>query len=64
MIYQVRETLTEDILKKVNAPPKVWTLLVDLNCSLMLDRFQPAYPVLDPSELPQFDAFLLGIPTR
>jgi NAD(P)H dehydrogenase (quinone) len=25
---------------------------------------KPAYPILTPEELPQFDAFLFGIPTR
>ncbi|KZV65762.1 benzoquinone reductase [Peniophora sp. CONT] len=45
-IYQVAETLSEDILKLMHAPAK------------------PAYPVLEPNDLAQFDAFLLGIPTR
>lgn len=25
---------------------------------------KPAYPILEPTDLPQFDAFILGIPTR
>ncbi|KAI0826991.1 flavoprotein-like protein [Trametes gibbosa] len=45
-IYQIAETLPEDILQKMHAPPK------------------PAYPILAPTDLPQFDAFILGIPTR
>lgn len=45
-IYQIAETLPEDILKKLYAAPK------------------PAYPILAPADLAQFDAFLFGIPTR
>ena len=45
-IYQIAETLPEDILAKLHAPPK------------------PNYPVLEPGDLAQFDAFLFGIPTR
>ncbi|KAH8099878.1 flavoprotein-like protein [Cristinia sonorae] len=45
-IYQIAETLPQEVLTKMGAPPK------------------PAYPVLSPEELPQFDAFLFGIPTR
>ncbi|KAK7034626.1 flavodoxin-like fold protein [Paramarasmius palmivorus] len=45
-IYQVPETLPEDILAKMHAPPK------------------PSYPVISAADLPQFDAFLFGIPTR
>ncbi|OSX63375.1 hypothetical protein POSPLADRAFT_1039514, partial [Postia placenta MAD-698-R-SB12] len=45
-IYQIAETLSEDILKLMHAPAK------------------PAYPILAPADLPQFDAFLFGIPTR
>ncbi|KAI0349775.1 flavoprotein WrbA [Trametes cingulata] len=45
-IYQIAETLPEDILQKLHAPPK------------------PAYPVIAPTDLPQFDAFIFGIPTR
>ncbi|KAL2684887.1 Minor allergen Alt a 7 [[Neocosmospora] mangrovei] len=47
-LYQIPETLPEDVLAKMHAPPK------------------PAdVPVLeDPSKLEEYDAFLLGIPTR
>jgi NAD(P)H dehydrogenase (quinone) len=45
-IYQVAETLPQEVLTKMHAPPK------------------PAYPVLEPSGLAQFDAFIIGIPTR
>ncbi|RDX46640.1 flavo protein WrbA [Lentinus brumalis] len=45
-IYQIAETLPEEILAKLHAPPK------------------PAYHVLAPADLAQFDAFILGIPTR
>ena len=47
-LYQVAETLTEDVLAKMHAPPKPTDV-----------------PVLeDPGVLEQYDAFLLGIPTR
>ncbi|KAI0347371.1 1,4-benzoquinone reductase [Trametopsis cervina] len=45
-IYQIPETLSEDVLKALHAPAK------------------PDYPIITPEELPQFDAFLFGIPTR
>ncbi|KAH9835128.1 flavoprotein-like protein [Rhodofomes roseus] len=45
-IYQVAETLPQDILDLLHAPAK------------------PAYPVLQPADLPQFDAFIFGVPTR
>ncbi|EJC98015.1 NADH-quinone oxidoreductase, partial [Fomitiporia mediterranea MF3/22] len=45
-ILQIPETLSEDILKLLKAPPK------------------PSYPVLAPDDLRNYDAFLLGIPTR
>lgn len=47
-ILQIRipETLSEDILTKMHAPPK------------------PDYPIITPQELPGFDAYLFGIPTR
>ncbi|KAI0786511.1 1,4-benzoquinone reductase [Abortiporus biennis] len=45
-IYQIAETLSQDILDRIHAPPK------------------PAYPILNPEELPKFDAFMMGIPTR
>ncbi|KAI5122437.1 hypothetical protein M0805_008750 [Coniferiporia weirii] len=40
------ETLDEDTLKKMHAPPK------------------PGYPIFEPKELKNYDAFLFGIPTR
>ncbi|EEB95358.1 hypothetical protein MPER_05683 [Moniliophthora perniciosa FA553] len=45
-IYQIPETLPEDILSKMHAPPK------------------PNYPIISTAELPNFDAFIFGIPTR
>ncbi|PCH44998.1 benzoquinone reductase [Wolfiporia cocos MD-104 SS10] len=45
-IYQVSETLPEDVLGKLHAPPK------------------PAYPIIAPTDLPKFDGFLFGVPTR
>lgn len=46
-IFQIPETLPQDVLTKLYAGPK------------------SDYPVLsDPSVLEQYDAFLLGIPTR
>lgn len=45
-IYQVPETLNDEVLAKLHAPPK------------------KDYPVIQTSDLPQFDAFLFGIPTR
>jgi len=45
-IYQIAETLSDEILGKMHAPPK------------------PNYPILAPADLVNFDAFLLGIPTR
>ncbi|KAI9057980.1 benzoquinone reductase [Trametes sanguinea] len=45
-IYQIAETLPQDILDKLHAPPK------------------PAYPVIAPTDLPNFDGFIFGIPTR
>ncbi|QRV91371.1 NAD(P)H:quinone oxidoreductase, type IV [Ceratobasidium sp. AG-Ba] len=45
-IYQIAETLPEEVLAKMHAPPK------------------PAYPVIQPAELVNYDAFLFGIPTR
>ncbi|KAI9866549.1 MAG: Minor allergen Alt a 7 [Trichoglossum hirsutum] len=44
--YQVAETLSEEILGKMYAPPK------------------PDIPIITPSKLAEYDAFLLGIPTR
>jgi len=45
-IYQIPETLPQEVLTKMHAPPK------------------PDYPVITAAELPAFDAFLFGIPTR
>ncbi|KZV63108.1 benzoquinone reductase [Peniophora sp. CONT] len=45
-IYQIAETLPEETLKLLHAPPK------------------GEYPILAPNDLAQFDAFLIGIPTR
>ncbi|KAG8216618.1 putative NADH-quinone oxidoreductase [Butyriboletus roseoflavus] len=45
-IYQIAETLSEDILAKMHAPPK------------------PDYPILNPLDLKDFNAYLFGIPTR
>lgn len=47
-IYQVPETLPDDVLAKMHAPPKDGNIPV-------LD---------DPKTLEQYDGFLLGIPTR
>ncbi|KAI0064004.1 NADH-quinone oxidoreductase [Artomyces pyxidatus] len=45
-IFQIAETLPQEVLTKMYAPAK------------------PDYPLITPEELPQFDAFLFGIPTR
>ncbi|GJE84437.1 1,4-benzoquinone reductase [Phanerochaete sordida] len=45
-IYQIAETLPEEVLAKMHAPAK------------------PNYPVMAPSDLPNYDAFLFGVPTR
>ncbi|KAG1889673.1 flavoprotein-like protein [Suillus fuscotomentosus] len=45
-IYQIAETLPEEVLVKMHAAPK------------------PSYPILAPSELASFDAFIFGVPTR
>ncbi|PSR73376.1 hypothetical protein PHLCEN_2v10668 [Hermanssonia centrifuga] len=45
-VYQISETLPQDVLDKMHAPPK------------------PAYPILSPADLANFDAFIMGIPTR
>ncbi|KAG2339074.1 1,4-benzoquinone reductase [Suillus weaverae] len=45
-IYQIGETLPEEVLAKMHAPAK------------------PAYPIITPSELADFDAFIFGVPTR
>lgn len=45
-IYQVAETLPQEVLTKMYAPPK------------------PDYPIITPDTLLNYDAFILGIPTR
>ncbi|KAF5364617.1 hypothetical protein D9758_005631 [Tetrapyrgos nigripes] len=45
-IYQIPETLPQEVLTAMHAPPK------------------PNYPIISAEQLPQFDAFLFGIPTR
>jgi len=45
-IYQIAETLPQEILTKMHAPAK------------------PDYPILAPNDIAQFDAFILGVPTR
>lgn len=46
-VYQLPETLSEDVLSKMGAPPKSDDTILE-----------------DPATLEQYDAFLLGIPTR
>ncbi|KAJ7055952.1 flavoprotein-like protein [Mycena amicta] len=45
-IYQIPETLPQEVLTKMHAPAK------------------PDYPIIDPTTLATFDAFIMGIPTR
>ncbi|KAJ3479045.1 hypothetical protein NLI96_g9337 [Meripilus lineatus] len=45
-IYQIQETLSQDILDLMHAPKK------------------PDYPILPVNDLANFDAFVMGIPTR
>ncbi|KAF7794007.1 hypothetical protein EIP86_005134 [Pleurotus ostreatoroseus] len=45
-IYQVAETLPQNVLTLMHAPPK------------------GEYPVIDVTQLPEFDGFILGFPTR
>ncbi|KAN0086187.1 benzoquinone reductase [Tylopilus felleus] len=45
-IYQIKETLSDEVLAKMHAPPK------------------RDYPIITPAELPSFDAYIFGIPTR
>lgn len=45
-IYQIAETLPDEVLAKMHAPAK------------------PSYPIITPSELANFDAFIFGVPTR
>jgi len=47
-VYQIPETLTEEVLTKMHAPPK------DASVPLLTD----------PAQLEAYDGFLLGIPTR
>ncbi|KAL2180538.1 flavoprotein-like protein [Thermothelomyces heterothallicus CBS 202.75] len=47
-VYQVPETLSQDVLEKMHAPPKAADIPV----------------LEDPSILEQYDGFLFGIPTR
>lgn len=47
-LFQVAETLSDDVLAKMHAPPKPTDVEV----------------LSDPAQLEQFDAFLFGIPTR
>jgi NAD(P)H dehydrogenase (quinone) len=44
--YRIPETLPQEILTKMHAPPK------------------PDYPIVTPQDLINYDAFLLGVPTR
>jgi NAD(P)H dehydrogenase (quinone) len=46
-IYQVKETLPEEVLTKMHAPAKAADI-----------------PVIDAAKLAEYDAFLIGIPTR
>lgn len=43
---RIAETLPQNVLELMHAPPK------------------PAYPILEPADLVNFDAFIMGIPTR
>lgn len=47
-IYQLPETLSQDVLSKMHAPPKPSDIPV----------------LEDPTTLTQYDGFLFGIPTR
>ena len=47
-LFQVEETLSDEVLAKMHAPPKPTDVQV----------------LSDPAQLEEFDAFLLGIPTR
>ncbi|KAK0387150.1 hypothetical protein NLU13_5463 [Sarocladium strictum] len=46
-LYQVKETLPDEVLTKMHAPPKAADV-----------------PVIDAAKLAEYDAFLIGIPTR
>lgn len=45
-LFQIPETLSDDVLAKMHAPPK------------------SSDPVITPNDLPKYDAFLFGVPTR
>ncbi|KIK70027.1 hypothetical protein GYMLUDRAFT_34463 [Collybiopsis luxurians FD-317 M1] len=45
-IFQIPETLPQDVLDMMHAPPK------------------PPYPIFSAEQMTQYDAFILGIPTR
>ncbi|RKP13911.1 NAD(P)H:quinone oxidoreductase, type IV [Piptocephalis cylindrospora] len=45
-LSQIAETLSDEVLTKMHAPPK------------------PELPIMDPSDLPNYDGYLFGIPTR
>lgn len=45
-IFQIAETLPQEVLTKMHAPPK------------------PDYPIITVEQLPKYNAFLFGIPTR
>ncbi|KAM3516198.1 hypothetical protein MY11210_000220 [Beauveria gryllotalpidicola] len=47
-VYQIAETLSQDVLAKMHAPPKATDVAV----------------LTDPKTLLEYDAFLFGIPTR
>jgi NAD(P)H dehydrogenase (quinone) len=47
-LFQIPETLPDDVLSKMHAPPKPTDITV----------------LEDPATLEQYDAFLIGIPTR
>jgi len=46
-VYQIAETLPEEVLTKMHAPPK-----------------DSSIPVITPTDMTKYDAFLFGIPTR
>lgn len=45
-LFQIPETLSEEVLQKMHAPAK------------------PSDPVFHPNDLPKYDAYMFGIPTR
>lgn len=44
--FRIAETLSDEILAKMHAPPK------------------PNYPIIAPKDLPEYDAYVFGVPTR